>query len=91
MADPCRIPFATPVQAPIVIHPTSQSLPPNRCPQVAGEEELLFSAYAAFRVLEFHPPKSGDGASREDPFRITLEAHYDNAMVSENIPSAPWH
>jgi len=59
--------------------------------EVAGEEELLFSAYAAFRVLEFHPPKSGDGASREDPFRITLEAHYDNAMVSENIPSAPWH
>jgi len=59
--------------------------------EVAGEEELLFSAYSAFRVLEFHPPKSGDGASREDPFRITLEAHYDNAMVSENIPSAPWH
>ena len=71
----------------------------RRCPhvnyldrtEVPGEEEFLFSAYSAFKVVEFRPPASGDGRDRNDPFRITLEAHYDNSMAPENVPSAPWH
>jgi hypothetical protein len=73
--------------------------PTKRCPhvnyvektEVPGEEEFLFSAYSAFKVIEFRPPTSGDGTDRDDPFRITLEAHHDNTKVAEDVPCSPWH
>ena len=53
-----------------------------------GEEEMLFSAYSAFRVESVR--RSADATRPETPHRITIVACYDNASASEDAPTAPW-
>ena len=59
------------------------------CPvQARGEEELLFSAYSAFRVEEV--VRSADPTNPATPHRITIVAVYDNTVAGEDVPTAPW-
>ena len=57
---------------------------------VAGEDEFLFSAYSAFRVLSV-VASSGDPTQTNKPHQIFLEACADNQLVPEDVPTAPWH
>jgi len=59
--------------------------------EVEGEHEFLFSAYSAFRVLEYKEPQKGNGSDLADPIKVTILAHDDNYKAPEDVPSAPWH
>ena len=54
-----------------------------------GEEEFLFSAYSAFRVLKIEP--SSNPLWSDAPTKITILACVDNKEVPEDVPTAPWH
>ena len=63
--------------------------------QVAEEREFLFSAYSAFQVISV---KSLHDDDLEDPseiegidYEITIKACSDNKLVSDDVPTAPWH
>ena len=54
----------------------------------SGEQEYLFCAFSAFRVLEVK--RSADATKVSTPHEITLEAVSDNKDISDGVPSAPW-
>ena len=56
--------------------------------EASGEEEMIFSAYSAFRVESVR--RSADATRPATPHRITIVACYDNASAPEDVPTAPW-
>ena len=53
-----------------------------------GEEELLWSAYSAFRVESV--VRSPQPMRPATPHQISIVAVYDNAAADEDVPTAPW-
>ena len=53
-----------------------------------GEEEFLYTAYSAFRVLRV---KRVDPPSRSQPVEIDLYVFPDNRDAPEDAPLALWH
>eukprot|EP00940_MAST-03C_sp_MAST-3C-sp2_P000913 g913.t1 len=88
-----RIPAAVPkVLWEVKIHPifgcNNVSFIDDSLTDAKGEQEYLFSAYSAFKVLKVE--RSADPTDYTTPHKITIEAAFDNSRIPESVPTSPW-